>query len=134
MHRSLLAFFILTAAFVVAADAPRIAPADAAKLIAEGKAVLVDVREPGEWKESGVAAPATLLPKSDFDADQLVWKPFLAQLGGRQVILYCRSGHRAGIVAAALGAKGIPVANLGGLKDWIAAGLPVRKPDQPPAK
>jgi rhodanese-related sulfurtransferase len=110
-----------------AAEAPKIAPADAAKLVAEGKAVLVDCREPSEWAETGVAQPAVLLPKSDFDGDQKQWKEFLAQVGDKQVILYCRAGRRAGTVAAALNAKGVKAANAGALKDWTEAGLPTRK-------
>src|SRR5690606_33852547 len=35
----------------------KVAPEVAAKRVAEGTAVLVDVREPSEWHESGVAAP-----------------------------------------------------------------------------
>jgi len=120
----------LTAA---AADAPKIAPKDAARLVAEGKAVLVDCREPAEWKESGVAAPAALLAKSDFDGDQKQWKDFLAQNAGKQVIVYCRSGNRSGAVAAALAARGINAANAGSLKGWTDAGLPVRAADAPPA-
>jgi rhodanese-related sulfurtransferase len=111
---------------VFAADATKITPAEAAKRVADGKAVLVDVREPKEWAETGVAAPAVLLPKSDFDGDRKDWKPFLATVGDKQVILYCRSGHRAGIVAAELAKQGVNVANAGGLKDWTDAGLPVR--------
>ena len=117
--------FITTAAF--AAEVQKIAPAEAAKLVAAGKAVLVDVREPAEWAETGVAQPAVLLAKSDFDGEQKEWKDFLANVGDKQVILYCRSGGRAGTVAAALAAKGVKTANAGGLKDWTGAGLPVRK-------
>ena len=124
----------LTATLAVAADAPtkaapevpKVAPADAAKLVAAGKAVLVDVREPADWAETGVAAPAVLLPKSDFDGPQQQWKDFLAHVGDKQVILYCRTGHRAGLVGEVLAAKGLRVGNAGGLKDWTAAGLPVR--------
>ncbi|MBI4624690.1 MAG: rhodanese-like domain-containing protein [Verrucomicrobia bacterium] len=117
--------FLTAAAF--AADVQKIAPADAAKLVAAGKAVLVDVREPAEWAETGVAQPAVLLAKSDFDGEQKEWKDFLAKVGDKQVILYCRSGGRSGTVAAALAAKGVKTANAGGLKDWTGAGLPVRK-------
>jgi rhodanese-related sulfurtransferase len=123
-----------TAALMRAAEAPRIAPAEAAKLVAEGKAVLVDCREPSEWKEAGVAAPAVLLPKSDFDAEQKQWKEFLAKNAGKQVIVYCRSGRRSGAVAAALNAKGVKAANVGGLKDWTDAGLPTRKVEEHPKK
>jgi rhodanese-related sulfurtransferase len=125
--RSLLLSFFTTATLAVAADVPKIAPADAAKLVADGKAVIVDVREAAEWADSGVAAPAVLLAKSDFDGAQKDWKPFLEKNAGKEIILYCRSGMRAGVVGAALAAKGVNVANAGGFKDWAAAGLPVRK-------
>lgn len=124
---------LITSAAAFAAPAPKITPAEAAKLVASGQAVLVDVREPAEWEETGVAAPAVLLPKSDFDGDQKQWKEFLAKNGDKQVIVYCRSGGRAGTVAAALAEKGIKSANAGGLKDWTGAGLPVRKADEKPA-
>jgi rhodanese-related sulfurtransferase len=115
------------AAAAFAADVKNVKPADAAKLVAEGKAVLVDVREPAEWADTGVAAPAVLLPKSDFDGDQTLWKDFLAKNGDKQVLVYCRTGNRSGTVAAELGKKGVKAANVGGLKDWTAAGLPTRK-------
>jgi rhodanese-related sulfurtransferase len=116
-----------------AAEAPAVAPAGAARLVADGKAVLVDVREPAEWAETGVAAPAVLLASSDFAGAQKDWKPFLEKNRGKQIILYCRSGRRSGLVATALADKGFQAANAGGLKDWIAAGLPVRKVGPPPS-
>ncbi|MGH7058517.1 MAG: rhodanese-like domain-containing protein [Acetobacteraceae bacterium] len=121
------AVFLCTTALALAAEVPRIAPAEAAKRAAESKAVIVDVREPAECAATGVARPAVLLPKSDFDGDQKLWKPFLASLGDKEVILYCHSGRRAGLVGAALARQGIKVANAGGLRDWTAAGLPLRK-------
>ena len=124
---AILASLLCSAAVVVAAEVQKIAPADAAKLVADGKAVLVDVREPAEWAATGVAAPAVLLAKSDFDGAQKEWKPFLEKNAGKEIILYCRSGHRAGVIGAALADKGVKVANAGGLKDWTDAGLPVRK-------
>lgn len=124
----LLAALLATAVAVFAADAPKISPADAAKLVAEGKAVLVDVREPAEWQD-GVAAPAVLLPKSDFDGDKKQWNAFLAANKGKQVITYCRSGGRANTVANALAEQGVKTANAGGMKDWTAAGLPTRQPE-----
>ena len=82
----------------------KISPADAARLVADGKAVLVDCREPKEWAEAGVASPAVLLPKSDFDAEQEQWKKFLAQNQGNQILLYCRSGGRAVMVITVVSA------------------------------
>jgi rhodanese-related sulfurtransferase len=105
-----------------------ITPAQAAQLVADGKAVLIDVREPAEWLESGVAAPAVLLPKSEFDAGRLgEWKDFLARVGDKEIITYCRSGKRSAAVAEALAKEGHKVANAGGFKDWQEAGLPVRQ-------
>jgi rhodanese-related sulfurtransferase len=126
MRRRLL---LLTLGFstAFAADVAKVTPAAAAQLVADGKAVLVDIREPAEWAEAGVAAPAVLLPKSDFDGDKKQWKDFLAKVGAKQIILYCRSGRRAEAVGQALSSEGKSVANAGGLKDWIAAGLPVRE-------
>ena len=125
MKLLLLALCLITSG--LAAEVAQLTPQAAAKLVAEGKAVLVDVREPTEWAETGVAAPAVLLPKSEFDAGLIgAWKDFLAKTGNKQIILYCRSGKRAGVVADALAQQGHPVANAGGFKDWQAAGLPVR--------
>ena len=105
-----------------------ITPVQAAQLVADGKAVLIDVREPAEWLESGVATPAMLLPKSEFDAGRLgEWKSFLAQVGDKKIITYCRSGKRSAIVAEALAKEGHQVANAGGFKAWQEAGLPVKQ-------
>src|SRR5262245_54377120 len=123
----ILALLIGTAA--IAADAQKIAATDAVRLVAEGKAVLVDCREPAEWAASGVAAPAVLLPKSDFDGARKQWDEFLEKNRGKQVILYCKSGARSGTIAAELEEKGVKAANLGSLRDWTNAGLPTRKVD-----
>lgn len=124
--RFLAALLATTAAFAAQAAAPKIAAPAAAQLVAEGKAVLVDCREPAEWADGGVARPAVLLPKSDFDGDRKKWNEFLAANKGKQVIVYCRSGVRAAAVANALSKQGVSAANIGGLKDWTAAGLPTR--------
>ena len=109
-----------------AAEAPKITPQEAAQLVTKGKAVLIDCREPQEWEETGVAGPAVLLAKSDFDAGQTHWKEFLARHSDKQILIYCRTGRRSGIIANALIDKGIKASNVGGLKEWQAAGLPTR--------
>lgn len=134
--KKLLPFFALLSLFssVLGAEIAAITPAEAAKRVADGKAVLVDVREPSEWAESGVAAPAVLLPKSEFDAGRIGdWKDFLAKVGDKEIITYCRTGRRSGAVAAELAQAGHKVANAGGFKDWQAAGLPTRQiaPEKP---
>lgn len=130
--KHLFLIFLAAVATAFAADVKKIAPADAAKLVADGSAVLIDVREPAEWSATGVVAGAVLLPKSDFDGTRKQWNEFLANAGGKELILYCRTGHRAGVVAAALAAEGHQVANAGGLKDWKDAGQPLVPPKGAP--
>lgn len=125
-HLAACATFALTAS-AFAAEASKIPATQAAKLVADGKAVLVDCREPAEWQESGVAAPAVLLPKSDFDGTRKQWDEFLAKNSGKQILIYCRSGRRAATVAAALKEKGVNAASAGSLKEWSDAGLATRK-------
>lgn len=114
-----------------ATEVAKIASADASKLVQNKQAVLVDIRESDEWDETGVATPAILLPKSDFDGEQKLWKEFLTTVGNKQIILYCGSGRRAGILGKKLIADGFTVTNAGGLKDWVDAGLPTRKASEP---
>lgn len=121
------AAFVFSACLAWSAEVASVSPKDAAKLVAEGKAVLVDVREAPEWKASGVAAPAVLLPKSDLDGEQRQWKPFLEKNRDKQILLYCASGGRSKTIAGALAEKGLRTANVGGFRDWAKAGLPVRQ-------
>lgn len=129
-----LAMFFITIHAATAVEVQKVTPIEAAQRVKSGKAVLVDVREAAEWSETGVAAPATLLPKSDLDGERRLWKKFLAQASGKEIILYCRSGKRAGVVAETLAKEGHSVANAGGMNDWRAAGLPTRKADEPATK
>ena len=48
-------------------------PAEAARRVAAGTAVLIDVREPVEWTQTGVAVPAHLLPLSDLRGARTRW-------------------------------------------------------------
>jgi rhodanese-related sulfurtransferase len=127
--RSLPALVLLAAAATsaFAADVKSVTAKDAAQLVADGKAVLVDVREAPEWKNTGVAAPAKLLAKSDFDGAQKQWKPFLEKNRDKQILVYCASSGRSREIAEALAAKGLKAGNVGRLRDWTNAGLPVRK-------
>ena len=105
----------------------RIEPAEAARLVREKKAVLVDVRKPGEWA-GGVVQQAALLSFSDLTGPRQQWQPFLDQVGDREIILYCRSGARSGLAARILTAEGFKAANGGSLRAWHHAGLPICNP------
>jgi rhodanese-related sulfurtransferase len=108
-------------------SAPRLAPADCARRIRAGEALLVDVREPGEWA-GGVAQSAHLLSLSDLTGARVAWTPFLAEAKGREILVYCAAGGRSGIAARLLTAEGVRAANTGGLGDWRKAGWPVGAP------
>jgi len=97
-------------------------PAEAQALVAEGKAVLVDVREDSEWR-AGHIPGAVHLPLSRF-----------AQGTGRlprdrRVILYCLSGNRSGRALGECARLGLAVDShvAGGISAWQRAGLPVER-------
>lgn len=115
-----------------ASNVPSRTPAEAAERVRAGTAVLVDVREPAEWANSGVVAAAHLLPLSDLRGARTQWRAFLEAHRDKELILYCRTGNRSGQAATLLVADGFHVANAGGLREWIAAGQPTRPADAPP--
>ncbi len=125
----LIAVCVLAALFVFSqfSRGKTITPAEAAKRLEGGQAVLIDVREPGEWAATGVAAPAVLLSLSDLQGPRQDWKVFLEENKGKELILYCRSGNRSGIASRLLAKEGWSTLNAGAFKDWAAAGLPVRQ-------
>ncbi len=111
-----------------------ITPPEAAKLVAEKQAILVDIRTPEEWRETGVAEGAHRLDMTDpmFDAK-------LSRLvegdRTRPIALICRTASRTRTVQAALMQGGYKtIINVeGGMignrddKGWIAHGLPVKR-------
>ena len=103
-------------------------PEEAAARVKAGDAVLIDVREPSEWAESGVAEPAALLSLSDLRGERKTWKPFLEKNRDKELLLYCRSGNRSGLAATLLAKEGFKTANAGSFSAWKSAGLPVRSP------
>jgi rhodanese-related sulfurtransferase len=106
---------------------PAVAPREAAGLLANDFAVLVDVREEDEVKATGLAEKARWIPMSKIEADAPEWKELLASTPkDKQVLFYCAVGGRAGKAAARMAQAGHQVGNVGGFEDWKSAGLPVR--------
>jgi rhodanese-related sulfurtransferase len=107
-----------------ATGGPSVNPAQATHLINREDALVLDVREPGEYG-AGHILGARNAPLSRLDSG--------AEIAGkrkdRPVILYCESGNRSAKAAAALKAQGYTrVLNLsGGIGAWQQAGLPVEK-------
>ena len=101
-----------------AATAPEVGARTAAALVDAG-ALLLDVREPGEW-QAGHVAQAWLLPMGQVARH----RSGLPQ--DRQIVVVCRSGGRSAAVAEALRTWGFDAVNLsGGMTAWAVAGLPV---------
>jgi rhodanese-related sulfurtransferase len=85
-------------------------------------AQLVDVREPVEWSETGVAPGAVLIPLADVESRAP------SELASDQpVYVICRSGNRSRTASNILVQLGYTqVYNVdGGITAWLDAGLPV---------
>jgi rhodanese-related sulfurtransferase len=96
-----------------------LAPDEVARGIAEGKILLVDVREP---KETAVERypEAVYLPMSEFDPAAI------PNPEGRKVVFACRSGNRSVTASLIAQAAGLPYDShlAGGMNAWKALGLP----------
>jgi len=96
-------------------------PDEVSKGIAEGRYLLIDVREPNE-----IAAEAypdsVVVPLSTFDASAI------PDPQGKEVVFACRSGKRSVTASLAAQAAGLPYDKhlAGGILGWKAAGLPTR--------
>ena len=96
-----------------------LSPARVAELLRDG-AQLVDVREPYERDAGRIPGDS-----AHIELDRLT-----AEAGSidseRTVVFYCRSGSRSALAAQAFSAAGYDAHNLdGGLKAWVADGLPI---------
>ena len=92
-------------------------PEEVSKGMADGRYLLVDVREPNEAYPGGV-----VVPLSSFDPAAL------PDPQGKQVVFACRSGKRSVTASLAAQAAGLPHDKhlAGGILGWKAAGLPTK--------
>ena len=103
--------------FSIPTNCRPITPEESAELVAEKKALLIDVRETSERVETGMAEPAIPIAMSELN------RPDNRE---KELIFYCHSGGRSGDVARQLAQEGFRTANMGSFAAWQAAGLPVR--------
>ncbi len=96
-------------------------PEDVSKGMAEGRYLLVDVREPNEVAVEAYPG-AVVVPLSGFDPQHL------PDPNGRQVVFACRSGKRSVTASLAAQAAGLAYDKhlAGGMLAWKAAGLPTK--------
>jgi len=109
---------------------PDITPAEGAKQIATGDALVVDLRDGAEIAASGKVKGAMAVSRGllEFRAapDAPTHDP--AFRPDRPILLYCGSGGRAALAGKTLHDLGFKdVHNLGAFKDWVAAGGEVEK-------
>ena len=112
------------------AAVPRITPAQAREMIAQGNALVVDVRDAAEVEKSGKVAGAVHVSRGllEFRADPESPSHDKNFAKDKEVIVYCGSGGRAALSGKLLKDMGYErVYNLGGFKDWADAGGDVEK-------
>ena len=90
-------------------------------------AILVDVREDSEIRETGIAQPSEWLATSIIDARGSAYKNAIARWPkDKKIIFYCRSGRRSGLAADHFAGLGFKTLNAGSFADWKGAGLPIK--------
>ena len=94
-------------------------PAEVARGLAEGRMVLVDVREPNETALERFPG-AVIVPLSAFDPAAIPAPE------GREIVFACRSGRRSVTASLAAQEQGFTYGShlAGGILAWKAAGLP----------
>lgn len=98
---------------------PTVGAGEAHEAVSSGRALLLDVRERGEWK-AGHAAGARNVPLSRLAAELGRLEP------DRRYVVVCRSGGRSRSAVARLRRAGLDAVNLrGGMLAWQRAGLPL---------
>jgi len=107
------------------AAAPKVTAAEAASLVKDAGALIVDVRDGTEVQASGKAKGAVAVPRGSLesraDPDSPNHNPAFRK--DHPVILYCAGGGRAALAGKTLRDLGFTdVRNLGGFKDWVAGG------------
>ena len=119
------------------AETPIISAPDAAGMVASGELVLLDIRRPAEWQESGIAEGAwPVSMHTPAFASQL--QAILEQYDPSQIALICATGGRTAYVTEILERNGINgVADVsegmfgnGRAVGWLERGLPVITPEQ----
>jgi rhodanese-related sulfurtransferase len=112
------------------AAVPRITPAQARDMIAQGNTLIVDVREALEVEKSGKIAGAVNVSRGllEFRADSDSPSHDKSFAKDKNLIVYCGSGGRAALSGKVLKDMGYErVYNLGGFKDWAESGGEVEK-------
>lgn len=112
---------------------PSVSVRDAHEAARAGRMVIVDIRRPDEWAESGVAEGAIRLNMLDPDFPQRL-VALKQQSGDKELGIICRTANRTDYVQKAFARHNFRLVNIrGGMagnpedQGWIDAGLPVTR-------
>ncbi len=130
-----LSWLLLT--FSAMAEVPILSAPEAEARMQDGELILLDIRSPEEWRETGIAKGAWPVSMHERDFGERL-QAILAQYPPDQIALICAVGGRSGHVTGILEKNGITgVADLSeGMQGnargpgWIARGLDVVSLDE----
>lgn len=122
-------FFSATATF---AASPQMSATGAFAAAQKGEIVLIDIRTPGEWEQSGIGKGAIPLDMRGADFVETVVKIHRSN-PGRPVALICATGGRSGVVTRMLERQGVTgvidiaegMYGSAAGRGWLKEGLPV---------
>ncbi len=137
LSRILAAFILVISPMASAGEkATTMRAADAWQAVEQGEALLVDIRQPEEWADTGMARHAIGISMVHPEGQQGFLRDLVTATGGRldaPIVLICRTGNRTSQVRQALASMGftnvshIPEGMIGSRAGpgWIASDLPV---------
>jgi rhodanese-related sulfurtransferase len=132
----LLSLLFLGAAGTVSAEPLIMSAPEAANAVASNEMILIDIRSPGEWAETGVAQGAIALTMHNPDFPQQITAILNAD-HGKTIGLICATGGRTEYVVSFLSQNGFDdvvdvsegmIGNDRG-PGWIARGMPLISSD-----
>jgi rhodanese-related sulfurtransferase len=132
----LLSLLFLGAAGTVSAEPLIMSAPEAANAVASNEMILIDIRSPGEWAETGVAQGAIALTMHNPDFPQQITAILNAD-HGKTIGLICATGGRTEYVVAFLSQNGfddvvdVSEGMMGNDRGpgWIARGMPLISSD-----
>ena len=136
MIRQSLCFAALLLVVTTARAEPDLPAPDAAAQLQAGKITLIDIRTPGEWKETGIAKGAKLVNMLHPQGASGFVGSLLEKVNGDRsapIALICRTGNRTTQVQRYLQSQGFTqvfnikegMAGSGAGPGWIKRGLPL---------
>jgi len=138
LRLSFLLFFLGVLPVGAQTTLPSLSASNARALQEEGELVLIDIRQPEEWRETGMPQGAKGVSMAHPEGGQGFLREVLALVDGNKnaaIALICRTGNRTSQVVPALQQWGftqiyhIPEGMLGSRfgAGWIPSGLPIER-------